>query len=108
MEIKILTKIPEEWKNKKPIEEYETTLMYTGFSRYDTKKSLLSRIERKLDGRLLYSSNSWTGVLSKCYHTENVRVTVYSTSPAMWSETVSIDNPQFFVQQQDMQTSSTP
>lgn len=105
MEIKILSKIPEEWKNAKPTEEYETTILYTGFSRYDTKKSLLSRIERKPDGRMFYSSSPWTGVLCKSYHAELVRVTIYSTSPAVWSETVSIDTPHFFVQQQVTQTS---
>ena len=94
-----------ELANKKPIEQYETTLIYTGFSRYDTKKKILSQISHE-NGTFFYTSGPWEGVLSRSYHTECMTVTIYSHSPAMWSEMVDLDDIHFFVQQ-PIQAAST-
>ena len=46
---------PKEWAGKKPLESYETTFLYTGFSRYNTEKRTLSQIERGPGGVLTYT-----------------------------------------------------
>lgn len=99
MEVKILETIPEEWRNKKPLEEYQTTLLYTGYSRYDTKKRTLSRIERGPDDKILYHVSPGMDVLSRVYASESVRIVVYSKSPAVWCEVYELNRFHFFVQQ---------
>jgi len=99
MEIKIQPQIPSEWAWKKPLEEYETTLLSTGFRRFNTKTKVLSTIVREGD-RILYSETPWeSGVLSRCYNAELVRMVVYSKSPAVWAEIVSPEDVYFFEQQ---------
>lgn len=99
MEIKILPQIPKDWAWKKPLEEYETTLLSTGFSRFNTKTRVLSSIVREGD-RILYSETLWeSGVLSRCYNAEPVRMVVYSKTPAVWAEILSPEDVYFFQQQ---------
>ena len=99
MEIKILPSIPADWAKKKPLEEYETTLLSTGFSRFNTKTKILSTIVRDA-GRIVYSETPWeSGVLSRCYNAEPVRVVIYSKSPAAWAEILSPQEVHFFQQQ---------
>jgi hypothetical protein len=106
MEIKILPQIPRDWAWKKPLEEYETTLLSTGFSRFNTKTRVLSSIVREGD-RILYSETPWeSGVLSRCYAAEPVRMVVYSKTPAVWAEILSPEDVYFF-QQQVSSTAST-
>ena len=106
MEIKILPQIPREWAWKKPLEEYETTLLSTGFRRFNTKTKVLSSIVHE-EGRIVYSEMPWdSGVLSRCYNAEPVRMVIYSKSPAVWAEIVSPEDVYFF-QQQVSKTAST-
>jgi hypothetical protein len=101
MEIKILPYIPEEWKRRKPLEDYDTTLLYTGFSRYNTKTKMLSQILRDdTTGSLTYTESPCDSeVLSRCYSSESARIIVYSTSPAVWVEILS-PIELYFIQQQ--------
>lgn len=100
MEVDLQSDVPATWKSRRPVDEYETTLLYTGFSRYDTRKKVLSQLQKTPDGRLVYTSRPWEGVLSRCYNAELVRITVYSTEPAVWSETVQPGEVHFFQQKQ--------
>lgn len=105
MEVKLLRHLPPSWMAKKPIETYETTFLYIGFSRYDTTKQVLSNLLRT-DGKILYSEQPTPrSCLARCYTTEHARVTVYSTSPRVWIEDVGVSDRHVFVQQQVMQTS---
>lgn len=87
--------------NTKPIRHYETRFIYVGVRfRYDTHTNMLSSIERHPDGLITYSERPCTlEVFSRGYHTENVRVIVYSDSPKIWCEEVSVDDYHVFTQQ---------
>lgn len=101
MEIEVLETIPAQWSTAKPLEEYETTLLYTGFSRFNTVTKVLSTLVRN-NGRLFYSETPWeSGVLSRCYASELIRMRIYSKSPAVWAEVVSPDEVHFFQQKQE-------
>jgi hypothetical protein len=90
MNVKLLSTLPAEWKCKKPIQTYETRFVYIGFRRYDTHKKTISGFLHTSDGSVTYQEfpTSET-VLSRAYHTECVRVTVYSESPRVWTEELS-------------------
>ena len=98
MEVRLLDAVPLEWISKKPIDSYETRFLYIGFSRYDTTKQVLTKFIRKPDGAIDMSETSHKDAFfARCYHTENARVTVYSTNPRVWTE--EVDTLQCFVQQ---------
>jgi len=80
------------------LREYETRILWTGLSRYDVERKVLSTL--KMDGeRILYSERPYPGhVFSRVYATEHVRVTVYSDSPKVWSEELSPHEIHFFQQ----------
>ena len=85
------------------METYETRFLYLGFSRYNTEKKTLEQFHRQPDGRIVFRSTPLVlGVASRCYHTEHARVTVYSKSPLVWSETVSPTETHFFTQAQQV------
>jgi len=87
------------WSGVKPLETYETRFLYLGFSRYNTEKKTLEQFDRRPEGHILFRSTPISlGVVSRCYHTEHARVTVYSTSPRVWSETLSPGETHFFIQ----------
>lgn len=75
----------------KPIEIYETRFLYLGFGRYDVTKKMVSRIESTEDGKVQYTETPMTApsVFPKVYHSEQVRVVVYSQSPKVWKEELS-------------------
>ncbi len=80
--------------------EYETRLLYTGFSRYDTERKSLSTISVTPEGTLLYSERACeTRVFSRVYAAEHVRVIIYSESPKVWAEEISPYEIHFFQQQ---------
>lgn len=80
--------------------EYETRLLYTGFSRYDVDRKVLSTISVEPDGRLRYTERPHEGrVFSRVYATELVRIIVYSDSPKIWAEVLSPYETHFFQQQ---------
>ena len=108
MEIKLQSRLPKEWKDKAPIETYETKMLYTGTSRYNTTKKTLVRLFKHPDGRLTYSEDPCDiRLFPRVYHTEDVTLTVYSLNPRVWREDVGLQGTCFFVQQQPIQTAST-
>ena len=99
MEIKILETLPLTYKNTAG-KSYDTRYVYTGFKRYDIEKKILSEMKVEKDNRILYSEQVIdTTVFPRDYHTEMVRVTIYSDSPKVWCEELSPDERYFFVQQ---------
>jgi hypothetical protein len=107
MRIKIYNKAPTEWKGKTPIESYETRMFYTGFSRYNVAKRTLSQLFKNPDGSMSYTEQSCdVRLFPRVYHSEDVQITVYSRSPMVWKEEISVDDVHFFVQQ-PIQTAST-
>ena len=79
-----------------PVSTYETKHIYTGLGWFNSaKKTLCKLVER--DGKLFYAEAPWNGsVLSRGYHTELVRVTVYRESPRLWKEETSPHQQHFF------------
>jgi hypothetical protein len=75
----------------KPVQTYETRMMYIGFKyRYNTQKKTLSSIEKHPDGSITFVEiPSSTEVFARAYASENVRVTLYSDSPRVWVEETS-------------------
>lgn len=75
----------------KPVQTYETRMMYIGFKyRYDTHKKTISSIEKHSDGSITCTETpSETHVFARAYASETVRVTVYSESPRVWVEETS-------------------
>lgn len=84
----------------KPIETYETHFLSLGFGRYDVVKKVMSRIEVKEDGKVLYTETpmNMPKTFPKVYHSEYVRVTIYSQSPKLWKEELSPYDYTFFQQ----------
>ena len=97
--MQVSTTVPPEFKKQKG-STYETTYIYTGFSRYDTHKKTLARITVQPNGAWTFQESPCdTTVFSRGYHTELVRVTVYSESPRVWKEEISPHEVYFFQQQ---------
>lgn len=84
----------------KPVEIYETHFLYLGFGRYDVAKKVISRLEAKDDGKVLYTETpvDIPKTFPKSYHSEFARVIVYSHSPRMWKEELSPYDYTFFQQ----------
>lgn len=91
-------KLPSEWASKKPIERYETQFLYVGLSRYDTVKKTLSNISRTQEGKAYYTETPYDGNLARCYVSEFVTVSVYSTSPRVWTEDLGVNDCQAFIE----------
>ena len=74
-------------------------MLWTGFSRYDVDRKVLSTLKVDPDGRVLYSERPYEGrVFSRVYAAEPVRVVVYSDSPKIWAEELSPHDIHFFQQ----------
>ena len=95
MELQITQEIP---RNLRPLRTYETKYLYTGFSRYDTEAKRLSTLKLQPNGKIMYTEQDYSGSFSRGYHTELVRVTIYSEKPRMWSEELSPHDVYFFQQ----------
>jgi hypothetical protein len=75
--------------------------LYTGFSRYDVDRKVLSTIQVTPEGKLLYTERKHEGrVFSRVYAAEHVRVIVYSDSPKVWAEEIAPYEVHFFQQQE--------
>lgn len=99
MDVQMMTALPAEYKSQKG-KTYETKYIYTGLRRYDTQRKTLSHITQTKPGILHIDETPCTNtVFSRAYHTELVRVTVYSESPRVWKEELSPHETYFFVQQ---------
>ena len=72
----------------KPIREYETQIIYIGLRfRYDTHAKTISSIMRQPGGDITYYEEPRdTSAFSQSYHSENMRMIVYSDSPKVWCE----------------------
>lgn len=91
--------VPRAWQGRRPLREYETRLLYTGFSRYDVDRKVLSTISVTPEGRLRYTERPHDGrVFSRVYAAEHVRVIVYSDSPKVWAEEIAPYETHFFQQ----------
>ena len=78
---------------------YETTYIYTGYGKYDVDRKVLMTMERLPNGHLLMRETQHEPhVISRAFHTEMVRVTVYSENPRMWKEEISPVEIYFFKQ----------
>ena len=107
MRVIITNKTPKEWRNKAPIETYETLLYTTGYSRYNLAKRTLSQLFKYPDGHLEYAEQPChVRLFPRVYHTEVVQVSVYSRSPLVWKEEIGVGQYHFFIQQ-PIQTAST-
>lgn len=107
MEVQLLSRLPAEYANRRPLREYETQMIATGLSRYNVQTKTVSNL-RLENGRLLYTEVPYTGsVLSRAYATELIRMVVYSDSPNVWAEVVSPECVYFFVQKQPQQDEAT-
>lgn len=95
MRVRLLSSVP---PSLRPLRTYETTYLYIGFGRYDTERKTLTKLVED-DGVLTMHETPFdASVFPRAYHAEPVRVTIYSDSPRMWSETV--DDQTFVFQQQ--------
>lgn len=100
MEIKVLPNLPYEYN--KPIKTYETRFVYVGFSKYDAERRVLSKMIEK-DGKIyLTEYTDVPNVFPRAYHTELVRVNVYSENPRVWSEELSPWEIYFFKQEKQV------
>lgn len=99
MEIRLASGVPPDFQGRRPLREYETRLLSTGFSRYDVERKVLSTLTLESDGRILYTERPHEGrVFSRVYATEYVRVIVYSDAPKVWAEVLSPHETHFFQQ----------
>jgi hypothetical protein len=99
MEITLTNGVPPAWRARRPLREYETRLLYTGFSRYDVDRKVLSTLQVTPEGKLLYSERPHEGrTFSRVYAAEHVRVIVYSESPKIWAEEIGPYETHFFQQ----------
>jgi hypothetical protein len=91
MKILIADKVPEKYVSQKGT-TYETRFIYTGLGRYNEHTQCMEWIEVNPDGSHSFSIKSYTlEVLSRSYHVEHARVTVYSESPRVWKEEIGLD-----------------
>jgi len=91
MRIAIKDKVPEKYESQKG-KTYETRFIYTGLGRYNEHIQCMEWIEVHPDGSHSFSIKSYTlEVLSRAYHVEHARVTVYSESPRVWKEEIGSD-----------------
>jgi hypothetical protein len=92
MDVLIGTKIPAQFAKMRGL-TYETRYLYTGFGRYNEHEKTLEVFHRDKDGKTTFFSRPFVlQVLSRVYHTELVRVTVYSNNPRIWTEDVGEGN----------------
>ena len=73
--------------------------MYTGFGRVDTYRKKVILWKRLNDRNFLTEADA-PNVLPRAYHTEHVRVSVYSEQPRVWKEERSPTDVYFFKQVQ--------
>uniref|UniRef100_A0A6C0J4Y2 Uncharacterized protein n=1 Tax=viral metagenome TaxID=1070528 RepID=A0A6C0J4Y2_9ZZZZ len=95
MEVETLDFVPKEWTHGKT---YETIFLYTGFGRVNTHDNLLQTILPTTTKNRMYIKERplVPGLLSRVYHSEMVRMTIYSEHPRVWSEEVNPGQVFFF------------
>lgn len=99
MEITMSTRLPPQWATARPLEEYETQFLYTGLSRVDTVKQVISQLVKSPEGRITYTESPCEStVFPRVYASEWVQVRIFSRSPRVWTETLGVDIVHAFVQ----------
>lgn len=97
MRVQLLSSVPSSLPP--PLRTFETTYLYIGFGRYDTERKILTKIIEHPDGSWEMTETPFdASIFPRAYHAELVRVTLYSETPRLWSETV--DDQTFVFQQQ--------
>jgi hypothetical protein len=95
MQVQLLSSVP---PSLRPLRTYETTFLSMGFGRYDTERKTVTKLI-ETDGILTFQETPFeASIFPRAYHAEMARVTIYSDSPRVWSETV--DDQTFVFQQQ--------
>lgn len=97
MQVKILYSVPDEYKSVKG-KTYETKYIYIGMSRYDPEKKTLTKFVEGANGISMHETPCEHATFARGYHTELVRVTVYSESPRIWKEEIAPHVAHFFQQ----------
>lgn len=77
---------------------YETVYVYTGLAKVDTVRKKVYVLTRDGDKHILTMRDLTEDILSRAYHAERVRVTVYSETPRVWKEEHSPNEIYFFKQ----------
>jgi hypothetical protein len=95
MEVTITDTIPSEY-TKTAGKTYETQYLYTGFGRINVYERTLEVFQKHEDKTTFFSRPYDPKVVSRVYHTELVRITLYSESPRVWAE--ELDGKVFFIQ----------
>jgi hypothetical protein len=91
MKILLSCTVPEAYAKQKGT-TYETRYLYTGFGRYNEHEKTLEVLQVEPDETFSFFSRPHTAeVFSRVYHVEQVRVTVYSSSPRIWKEVIGQD-----------------
>jgi hypothetical protein len=104
MQVSLSSQVPREYQTKKGT-TYETRYIYTGFRKYDVERKKIIEMTQGPNDTFFISESPYSGnVLSRGYHVELVRVTVYSESPRVWKEELSPHEVYFFAQQQPTTT----
>jgi hypothetical protein len=81
-----------------PSSTYETQYVYTGFGKIDVVRKKGMIWKRYPDNKNFMFEVDVPNVLPRCYHTEHVRVTVYSENPRVWKEEHALGETYFFKQ----------
>jgi hypothetical protein len=100
MRIEILSEVPPEFANAKPLRTYETQYIYTGFRRYDVERKMLMEFVETIEGTVLKEVPLEPGVFSRGYSAETVVVSVYSETPRIWKEYLNPHATHFFREKQ--------
>jgi len=88
MEVTLSETVPAKYAKMKGT-VYETRYVYTGFGRFNEHEKTLEVFQREEDGRTTFFTRPYVlSVVSRVYHVEHARVTLYSAEPRIWSEDV--------------------
>lgn len=88
MEVTLSETVPTKYAKMKGT-VYETRYVYTGFGRFNEHEKTLEVFQREEDGRTTFFTRPYVlSVVSRVYHVEYARVTLYSVEPRVWSEDV--------------------
>ena len=94
----MLSALPPEFRNRRPLRTYETRYLYTGFSRYNVETKVISTITTQ-NNKIFYKESKFEGTtFSRVYSAEMVRIDIYSETPRIWSETLNPHDTHFFQQ----------
>jgi hypothetical protein len=98
MEVEYSRLVPAEFVVQKGV-THETVYIYTGFGKYDAQREMLMTMKRLPNGNLhVVETPHAPNVIGRGFHTELVRVTVYSENPRIWKEELSPVEIYFFKQ----------